>query len=239
MTTKTARTLLVTGTDTEIGKTFTTALLGSYLVNLGFRVTVFKPIQTGCTRSASTKIRLAPDLSLVKRISPEVHTESLYNLELPGTPSLAAQKEGIVIELSKILTAFKNLSQEFDYILVEGAGGLFVPITPDLLMVDLLHAFGAPALLVSRNQLGTINHTGLSIKYGLSRGLSWSGFVFSPLSPSRKSDLQVLQANATIIDTYTGVPFLGQIPYLETDHPKEAIDLLARLNPLSWFESKI
>src|SRR5436305_14403039 len=156
--------LFVTGTDTGVGKTVVTGLLARILRKQGLRVGVMKPVETGCPREGD---QLAPqDALFLRRISgctapPEVVTP--YAFAEPLAPAIAAELAGCSIELSHIRSCYEQLLTQHDYVLVEGAGGLLVPLTAQHTMHDMAVALGLPILVVACNKLGTINHTALTV----------------------------------------------------------------------------
>ncbi len=182
----------ITGTDTGVGKTVTSALLCAALDAL-----YWKPIQTGSREGTDTNavIRLA---QLPRsRTLPET-----YRFAPPVSPHLAARRAGVRIELRKIRLPRIEPGEN---LIVEGAGGVLVPINRDQLMVDVMKQLGLPMLLVSRTALGTINHTLLSLAALRSAKLDVRGVV---LMGARN------QENRNAIELYGGVPVLGWIPPL-------------------------
>jgi len=154
---------IVAGTDTGVGKTiFSAALAGA----LG--ASYWKPVQAGLAgETDSETVRhlagLGPD-----RIVPEA-----YRLKLPASPHIAAAREGILIEADRLA-----LPGCADPLVIEGAGGLLVPLSPDLLQIGLFASWGLPVILCARTALGTINHTLLSIEAMAHRSIKLHGLVF-------------------------------------------------------------
>lgn len=154
--------LFITATGTNVGKTHTTLKLIEAFASRGLKVGVFKPIETGVTDTL-------PDASLLlkacrkvnknfKDLDPEEITA--YTFPLPAAPFCADINKEIVID--KIIEKYHELSQLCDILLVEGAGGLLVPITKDFMMIDLVKKLGSKVLLVTPSRLGCINDTLLS-----------------------------------------------------------------------------
>ena len=139
----------ITGTDTGVGKTLVSAILAKK-----YNAYYYKPIQCGLNRSGDKDsdivLNIFKDVSVIKET---------YFFKNPLSPNIAAKKENVNIEISQFLKVDK-----IDYpIVIEGAGGLQVPIDEKILMSDLINHFNLPTILVSRTQLGTINHTLMSI----------------------------------------------------------------------------
>jgi dethiobiotin synthetase len=165
--------LFITGTDTGIGKTWVSAAIAAKALNLGRSVGYYKPIQTG------TPVGLPPeDPHFIETLfGASVRTYNRYNFVPPVTPSVA-DTEG-VIDMGLILKDVAQFAEQSELLLVEGAGGLAVPVTPDLLMVDLIQTMSIPVVLVASCQLGTINHTLLSVEALKRRNIQLLGIVLN------------------------------------------------------------
>ena len=183
----------ITGTDTGVGKTVTSALLCAALGAI-----YWKPIQTGTREGTDTNavIRLAQVPR--NRTLPE-----MYRFAPPVSPHLAARRAGVRINLRKIRLPRIEPGEN---LIVEGAGGVLVPVNPEQLMVDLMKQLGLPVLLVSRTSLGTINHTLLSLAALRPANLDVRGVVLVGAKN---------QENRNAIELYGGVPVLGWIPPLK------------------------
>ena len=182
----------VTGTDTDVGKTLTSAWLLTHLDG-----TYWKPIQAGTepTTDSATVQRLA-ELP-VGRVLPEA-----YLLPEPMAPHEAARRAGIALDMAKL-----QLPPHDGLIVVEGAGGLMVPIADGAHMIDLADELELPLVLVARSTLGTINHTLLSLEAIRRRALPLAGVVISgPETPH----------NRAAIERYGQVEVIAEIPFLET-----------------------
>ncbi len=160
-----AKKIFITATNTDIGKTYTTKLLLKEFAKMGLRVGVIKPIETGVVDG------YAPDgvelLELVRELNSEFDDISLEDIvpityELPAAPFVASG--GKQIDLSRVQNSIKKLEKRCDILLIEGAGGLLVPIYAKTMMVDMIEYLDADALLVTHCALGCINDTMLSKK---------------------------------------------------------------------------
>lgn len=156
--------LFITATGTNIGKTHTTLELIEAFAAKGLSVGVYKPIETGVTS-------LAEDASLLLKVCQKVNKNfknltpediTAYTFPLPAAPFCADTEQ--VIKLEKIIEKYHELSQLCDILLVEGAGGLMVPVTKDFMMIDLAKKLNAKVLLVTPSRLGCINDTLLSME---------------------------------------------------------------------------
>ena len=156
--------LFITATGTNVGKTHTTVKLIEAFASKGLSVGVFKPIETGV-------IDIPHDASLLLKVCQKVNENfedlnpediTAYTFPLPAAPFCADTKQEIVIE--KIIEKYQELSQLCDILLVEGAGGLLVPVTKDFMMIDLAKKLKTKVLLVTPSRLGCINDTLLSME---------------------------------------------------------------------------
>ncbi len=178
------RGLFVTGTDTGCGKTTVACALARAARESGLRVRVLKPVETGCEEVGGERIA-ADALALAEaagdpRSAPEICP---YRLSLPAAPENAARQENVPIDPDLLRRAFAATVAGADVVLVEGAGGLRVPIAPGLEMAELALLFGLPLLVVARASLGTINHTLLTLEAARSRRLAVAGVIFSHVEP--------------------------------------------------------
>ncbi|WP_309497026.1 dethiobiotin synthase [Sulfurovum sp.] len=154
--------LFITATGTNVGKTYTTLKLIKALTEQGFSVGVFKPIETGVTDIALDASILLETCQKVNENFQGLTTDDItaYTFPLPAAPFCADTKQEIKLE--KIFEKYKALSKLCDILLVEGAGGLMVPITKDYMMIDLIKELNIKTLLVTPSRLGCINDTLLS-----------------------------------------------------------------------------
>ncbi|MEG3122437.1 dethiobiotin synthase [Sphingomonas sp. GB1N7] len=186
-----APTIVVTGTDTDVGKTvFAAALAGA----LGAQY--WKPVQAGLEpRGDSDSVASLSDLP-ADRILPEA-----YRLTTPCSPHRAAEIDGVTIDSDRLA-----LPLVYGPLIVEGAGGVLVPITPDLLFADLFARWACPVVLVARTSLGTINHSLLSIEALRHRAVPILGIAFVG---EKQPD-----SEATIV-RLGGVKRLGRLPFID------------------------
>lgn len=204
--------IFITGTDTGVGKTFIAGGLARVWFKAGKRVGVMKPIESGCVRSGKG---LQPqDALFLKEMSSstdDLDVITPYRLEHLLAPSIAAELEGVEIDPQKIERIYRQLERTHDLMLVEGAGGLLVPLYKTFTSADLIKLLGIPMVVVARNGLGTINHTLLTVEHARSNGLTVLGVIINNLSdgpdPSKEN-------NPQIIKELSGLPLLGVIPYL-------------------------
>jgi len=209
-----AKGFFVTGTDTGVGKTIITGALIKASGLLGFRTCGMKPIETGCLREGNTFI--PSDGIFIKTIA---HMEETVDhvspccFEEPLAPLPASEIEGMPVDIEKIMQEYTALSQKYDVVVVEGIGGLFVPIRKDYFVLDLARDLGLPVIVVSRPGLGTIKHTMLSVNYAIKEGLAVAGIVINYRRQPEGSPAE--NTNPDVIKKISPVPIIGIFPYLK------------------------
>lgn len=195
------RPIFITGIGTEIGKTVV-----SSIVTEALEADYWKPVQAGFETGTDAQ-RVQKLLTNTKTV---IHPE-IYCLQMPASPHIAARAEQIMIDID-IIQAKANqlLSDKPDRTLViEGAGGLLVPLNNQQSMADLILSLNARVILVSRNYLGSINHSRLTAAYCKQVGIDVKGWIFND---------QYLDYEDEIV-TWTGFPSLGSVPYLSEINP--------------------
>jgi dethiobiotin synthetase len=227
--------LFITGTDTGVGKTFIGCALVALLKERGYRVGVMKPAETGCEERDG---KLVPnDAARLKEASGcEFPLEAIcpYPLRAPVAPSVAADREGVQVDIDRIIDLYKELSSAHHITLVEGAGGLMVPLLPSYTYADLASVLKLPVLVVAANRLGAINHVLLTLERASCRGLNVLGYVLNHIesAPSLAAE-----TNREALLSLTGVPCAGEFPYFENSQSEmPLVDLLEELFDLRILE---
>lgn len=187
--------IFITGIGTNIGKTLVSALLTEAL-----HADYWKPIQAGYEdgTDATTVAGLISNNESI--IHPEV-----YRLQTPASPHIAARNEQVEISLEAIVSAYTKIKTARP-LLIEGAGGLLVPLTGKLFVADLIKALDARVIIVSRNYLGSINHSLLTAAYCKSNGIDVAGWIFND---------DYLDYENEIV-SWSGYPSLGSVPAMKT-----------------------
>lgn len=205
----------ITGTDTEIGKTLTTGLMAKYFIEEGIDVFPYKPVQSGAIRKDDRLV--APDTEFYEKVTNRHfgNEANTYVLETPSSPHLAARIDGVSIKLEPIVEQVKNLRNAHELLLVEGAGGLIVPLNEEETILDLINEVSLPVILVARAGLGTINHTVLSVMALKQRNIHIAGIVLNQTSPDELEEIE--RDNKRMIEKLTGVSVIGLIPYMSQD----------------------
>ncbi|MBI5699949.1 dethiobiotin synthase [Candidatus Saganbacteria bacterium] len=194
----------ITGTDTGVGKTYVTLWLAELLKKEGLDIGVMKPISCGPQKENDAlylkrKLKLKDPINLINPI----------HLSLPLAPYPASQLQKKKLSLSPIFSAFHKLSNKHDCLLVEGIGGVMVPIKRDYLVADLIKDLGLPALVVARAGLGTINHTLLTVEALRKRKIRIAGIV---LNGFKRKDLSE-RTNTEVIEELTGIPIMAKLKW--------------------------
>ena len=198
--------IFVTGTDTGVGKTIISAALALTLKQSGNKVAVMKPVQTGTDLGGYLDIEFIQ--SAIETNYP-LDNVCPYRFSHPLAPLVAANLVGERIDLERIKSCYHKLASIHDTVIVEGAGGLLVPLTDNYLMSDLASNLGLSLIIVTRPSLGTLNHTLLTVESAKARGLKVMGIVINQF-PSYPGLAE--RTNPELILRMTGAPILGILP---------------------------
>jgi dethiobiotin synthetase len=213
----------VTGTDTGVGKTVVASGLARLLVERGFRVGVMKPIETGSDVNGEDELpHDGRCLAEAARIGGDRRWVVPCRYREPLAPLVAARRDARPVDREAIGQAWERLRSQYEWAIVEGAGGLSVPISEGYTMADLARDMALPLLIVARPVLGTLNHTFLTVHYAWSKGLAVVGIVISGYD-ERTTDIAE-QTNPAMLEELCELPVLGLVPRLPAvDTPEEAV----------------
>jgi dethiobiotin synthetase len=217
--------IFVTGTDTGVGKTIVAAAIARYLRDQGANVGVFKPVTSGALENGGKLV--SEDAELLRWAaqctSPDDDV-SPYLLREPLAPSEAALRDGATIRYERIRESFDRLAEHHEFLIVEGAGGLLVPLADDLLVADLAKRLELPLLIVARPDLGTVNHTLMTCECARSRTIEVLGVVINgqPEEPG-----QAELSAPRLIARLSGVPLLGVLRRYQGMDEKSIVEKLA------------
>ncbi|WP_421780548.1 dethiobiotin synthase [Kiloniella litopenaei] len=203
--------LFVTGTDTEVGKTFVSAALVKSL-----SASYWKPVQTGPDQDHDT-----PEIQRLTGITDQSIYPCSYSFPDPLSPHEAARRVGQAINLDNI--NLPAISKD-EFLIVEGAGGALVPLNDQFMMTDLMVKVNLPVVIVARSGLGTINHTLLTIEALKGRGLTLAGVIMN--GPENKG-------NREAIEEYGKVPVVAELPRCERVTAETIAELMPRLQRFS------
>lgn len=229
--------LFITGTDTGVGKTFFTCALAAYLKASGYRVGVMKPAETGCIdRNGRLYAEDADFLKQASGSEQSIEQVCPYRLPEPLAPSIAAERAGVKISVDHLLDGLGDIKSAHDITLVEGAGGLMVPLLPSYTFADFASVAKLPVIVVAANKLGVINHLLLTLEHASCKGLLSLGYVLNQLEsePSLAAE-----TNREVLAGLTGVRCLGELPFIapgDTDET-QILELFERELDLRVIES--
>ncbi len=177
----------VTGIDTEIGKTIVTGNIAKYLASTGVKVTTMKPVQTGCTGMAEDIVTHRS----IMGVEPDIYDKNMITapeiFKFPASPHLAAELESRTISFERIDKCIQILNENFEVVLIEGAGGIYVPLTRDYTTLDFVAERNLPVIIVSSPRLGSINHTMMTVEMLKSRNIRIAALVYNMYPPEKES----------------------------------------------------
>ena len=203
--------LFISGIDTDIGKTYATGTIAKALMQQGINVITQKLVQTGVTVNPHTgEMDIADDIITHRQLMGIPlqpcdldNTTCPYRHEKPASPHLSAKLANEVLDPEVITNATRRLQSKYDVVLLEGAGGLLVPITEQLLTLDYVAAQGYAVILVTSGRLGSINHTLLSLEAIKSRGLNVHSVIYNHIHDnSAQTDEQIAASTIEFLQSY-------------------------------------
>ncbi len=208
--------VFVTGTDTGVGKTLVAAGIACLLHGAGVDVGVMKPVATGGSKRTSDEL-VSEDALLMKRAAGSKDDYHLINpVCLPSmmAPVVASKVDRLQVDWNAIWSAYKTLSGRHKHLIVEGIGGLLVPVSEGVYVADMARKMKLPVLVVSRPTLGTINHTLLTIEAAKKRKLRVKGVIFN--STNQSGGTLLADTSKAEIERHSGVPVIANIPYMHS-----------------------
>ncbi|HWM66731.1 MAG TPA: dethiobiotin synthase [Steroidobacteraceae bacterium] len=208
--------LFITGTDTGVGKTLVSVSLVKALVKHGLRVSVMKPIASGSEHTPAG-LRNADALALAEasNVTVPYATTNPYCFEPAISPHIAAEEAKIDVNVGLIKSRFEALAGGADFVVVEGAGGWYAPISRTQWMADLPKALGIPTLLVVGVRLGCLNHALLSKQAIEAAGVEWAGWVANAIDPT----LERAAENLSSLERMLGSEPLAVFPFAPDGRP--------------------
>jgi dethiobiotin synthetase len=233
VTAPTPQALFITGTDTAVGKTLVSVSFVKALVRHGLRVAVMKPVASG-SEHTSAGLRNPDALALAEASNVVVPYASLnpYCFEPAISPHIAAEEARIEVDVGLIKSRFETLAGGADFVVVEGAGGWYAPISKAKSMADLPKALGIPALLVVGMRLGCLNHALLTKQAIEASGVEWAGWVANTIDPTLERAAQ----NLASLERMLGSEPLAVFPFVPNGRPdvREGEHLGRRLSLISF-----
>lgn len=204
----------ITGTDTEVGKTVASGALLQAASAAGLRTAGYKPVASGCEMTAEG-VRNSDALALQRYSSVPLRYEQVNPLAFmePTSPHIVSAEEGRPIDFAQLSAGLRALEAQAEWLLVEGAGGWFTPLSETQTYADWVIAEQLPVILVVGVKLGCINHAMLTAAAIKAAGLSLAGWIANDIQPPGRRHREYIASLRQRIDA----PFLGEIPWLASE----------------------
>ncbi len=237
--------VFITATDTGVGKTITSGLLIRALIQRGIKTGAMKPLETGCLRQGD---ELLPSdgmfLKEMAEMDDPIDFVTPLRFELPLSPLAASRLEKKPVSLKKLFQSYEYLRKKYDFLVVEGAGGILVPVClkedaiiqtsqKAIYISDIIKALNIPLIIVSRATLGTINHTLLTVNYAINIGINVIGIIINFNNPPGVDISE--KTNPDIIEELCPVPILAVLPYI-SNIDKENFDKAIKTSCQEMFD---
>ncbi len=222
----------VTGTDTEIGKTWCTLALIQHFKNQGLRVAGMKPIAAGCTAALINSD--AEQIQQISGLDVPYEWVNPYAFVPPIAPHIAAEQVGQSIELEKIIQKYQLLAAHADTVVIEGVGGWRVPMNAMQSLKDMVLAMEAQVILVVGLRLGCINHALLSAETIIRDGCLLAGWIANPIDPDFDG-----QTSIETLSERLEVPLLAKMPYLASYDILPLVEALSESELFTVFLNKV
>ena len=203
------KSLFVTGTDTDVGKTCVTASIVNYLSKMDVDVGVMKPFASGYkanTDSVSEDVKI---LMKYSSVNDPVNLINPYYFEIPTSPYDACKQLNLEIDMSKVINSYNKLSSIHDVVIVEGIGGIMTPLTKNYFLSDLISDLHLNSIIVSGSKIGSVNHIMLTYEHAKQKNLKLNGFIINQ-NISNGYELSNLRHQ---IHDLTGEIIHGTVPY--------------------------
>jgi dethiobiotin synthetase len=230
--------LFITATDTGVGKTLVAGAIAKILSQKGKKVGVFKPVATGCKKTKQGLV--SEDAEFLAHCADSKFALDIINpitFEIPAAPFACEKTENKKVTLKKIAAAYKQICSKTDFVIVEGIGGIRVPITKDTDVLGLAKSFNLPVIIVAKSKLGTINHTLLTIDAARQSGLSLAGVIINGYDEKTKDLAE--KTNAEIIKKLGKVKIMAVVPFDDTTNMKKFVigqKILKPLQNINWLK---
>ncbi len=203
--------LFITGTDTDVGKTYVAAGLAVTLRKMGIDVGIMKPFAAGTPQKKGFK---SEDVEILSRAAQVSDPEKIINpqfFEMAASPYTASKSLKVKVKVKSVLSSFKKLSNLHSMLLVEGMGGIMTPILKNYFVTDLIKDMKLPAVIVTRTRIGTVNHTIMTCKMCEKYKIPIKGIIINNFD----SDGYKVKTLKRDLQSLIGVPILGTIPFID------------------------
>jgi len=201
----------ITGTDTDVGKTYVTAGLASVMKKMGINVGIMKPFASGNVQNIGYKSQDVQILSNAAQVKDAEELVNPYFFPIPASPFTAMQNLGLEIDIKTVLNSFKKLSTMHDVLLIEGIGGIMTPILKNYFVVNLIKEMNLETIIVTTSRIGTVNHIIMTIKMCQNYGINIRGIIINNLNLGGYP-IQELKRD---IEEITKTSVIGSIPFIK------------------------
>lgn len=225
----------ITGTDTDVGKTIVTAALYRAALQTTRKIVVLKAVQTGVAGPDAPESDVRVYRKATEDLDPEIPPTALHCFSTPCSPHLAAKRDGQSIDFTLLVSRIRDYRERGYFTIVEGAGGLFVPLDEDTTMLDLMRELRFPVLLVFDNRIGCINHALLSLRELERNGLDVWGTI-SNRTKNEGFDDEIHVDNVECIIRRSGIPVWADVPFYPDRNSIETWNSLAEIMRPAWTE---
>ena len=205
------KSIFITGTDTDVGKTYITAGLAVSVRKMGIDVGVMKPFAAGIAQKKGFKSEDVEILSTAAQVNDPENLVNPQFFPIPASPYTAWKNLKIKPKIPVILSSFKKLSKLHEMILVEGMGGVMTPILKDYYVTNLIKEMKIPAVIVTRSKIGTVNHTVMTVRMCEKYKIPIKGIIINDFD----SDGYKTKELTRDLKNLLGVPILGSIPFID------------------------
>lgn len=216
----------ISGIDTDAGKSIVTGVIARTLLKRGVKVITQKFIQTGCVGISEDILKHRELMGVAPYEEDKDGTTCPYVMTYPASPHLAAEIDGVTIDLKRIHQSTEKLASRYDVVLLEGAGGLYVPVNRNYLTIDYIQEYSHPLILVTSSKLGSINHTLMSLELCRLRGIEVRYVVYNDFPNDSE---WIKNDSITIIRQYLQEHFLAcqllELPVLDEKNVKAELSI--------------
>ena len=233
--------IFIIGIDTEIGKTTIAAGLGNLFFRKGIKVGVMKPFATGIKQYSKDFKSL--DTKMLKDASGNKDNDNIINpyfFSIPTAPYLAKKilKLNENIDIEEILNKYKEIENRHEFTIVEGIGGLMVPLSKDFSVADLASIINIPIILITSNRIGSINHIIMTYRLAILYKLKIKGIIINNKCKFSNSPFKLINNNLqSFVEEVTGAKVLATIPYLKKPSFKKIANILEKLDIIKHLEN--
>ena len=217
--------IFITGTGSNVGKTFIAAGIAATMQSLGYSTCVYKPVQTGVPKKNG--FAQSRDLIFVKNIDPYIKVHSTYLLKEQAPPVIAAEAENILIDKNVIKKDYGLISKDQDCMVAEGTGGIMTPLAPDFLISDMIKFLDVPTVIIVKPEAGMINQALLTINHAVLKGIKVRGVIINNYSENANNI--ELKSAPRLIEEYSDAKILGIVKSFKNPNKVSPSELITEI----------